>query len=87
MIIDVSNDDFGVILNCAVRYAVGRTAYIPHAVIDYIKPMLQNISDKTLLCMVHNIKSTKNYRNKSIEPEWLDFLNEIQKERQRRHKR
>lgn len=86
MIIDVSNDDFGMLLNCAVRYAIERKTYIPQAVINYIKPMLQNISDKTLSCMVHDIESAKNYRNKSIEPEWFDFLNEIQKEQQRRHK-
>ena len=86
MIIDVSNDEFGMMLNCAVRYAIGRKTYIPQAVINYIKPMLQNISGKTLSCMVHDIESAKNYKNKSIEPEWFDFLNEIQKEQQRRHK-
>lgn len=86
MTINISDKDFGMMLNCAVRYAIGRKVYVPNAVINYIKPMLQDIPDDTLSCMVHDIESAKNYRNKSIEPKWLDFLDEIQKEQQRRHK-
>ena len=34
--IDASDDEFGLMLNCAVRYAMGRETYMPHAVMDFI---------------------------------------------------
>ena len=34
-------DDFGgAVLNCAVRYALGRMSYMPGLVMDVIRPML-----------------------------------------------
>lgn len=37
--IDPSDHDFGLILNCAVRYAIGRQTYMPSAVIAFITPL------------------------------------------------
>ena len=35
-------DDFGgAVLNCAVRYALGRMSYMPGLVMDVIRPMLK----------------------------------------------
>ena len=42
------NADFGTILNCAVRYAIGRRTYMPGLVIAYITPLLPSLDDKTL---------------------------------------
>lgn len=43
------DDDFGgAILNCAVRYALGRASYMPSLVMGEIRPMLPDCSDKTL---------------------------------------
>ena len=49
-------DDFGgAVLNCAVRYALGRMSYMPGLVMDVIRPMLKNCSDKTLWCFDRDI--------------------------------
>lgn len=50
--IDLSNDDFGAVLNCAVRYTLGRRTYMPGLVIDYIRPLLPFLSSKTLWCLI-----------------------------------
>lgn len=40
-------DDFGgAVLNCAVRYALGRMSYMPGLVMDVIRPMLKNCSER-----------------------------------------
>lgn len=84
--INVSNEDFGAVLNCAVRYAIGRKTYMPHLVIEFIRPLLKDISDKTLSCMEHDIISAKDYGDINIDkPAWIKFLNEIQTEQIRRH--
>jgi hypothetical protein len=50
------DDDFGgAVLNCAVRYALGRRTYMPGLVMDVIRPMLKNCSDKTLWCFDRDI--------------------------------
>lgn len=49
-------DDFGgAVLNCAVRYALGRRTYMPGLVMDEIRPMLKNCSGKTLWCFDKDI--------------------------------
>lgn len=57
-------DDFGgAVLNCAVRYALGRASYMPRLVMDEIRPMLVDCSDKTLAVFDQDIS------------EWLERSN------------
>ena len=46
--IDLADDNFGCVLNCAVRYAMGRETYMPSLVISFITPLLPYLSDNTL---------------------------------------
>ena len=46
--IDPSNVDFGTVLVCAVRYAIGRQTYMPKLVIEFIRPLLPYIDDHAL---------------------------------------
>ena len=48
---DFTDDDFGAVLNCAVRYAIGRQTYMPGLVIDFIRPMLPYLNNAT--CTEH----------------------------------
>lgn len=86
--IDPANDSFGTILNCAVRYACGRQSYMPGLVIDYIKPLLPELSDKTLCCFDQDLteaKYTGGYGAPRIdEPGWLRFHAAVRAEREKR---
>ncbi len=88
-VVDISDDDFGCILNCAIRYSLGRRTYIPHTVIQYIKPILPYLTKNTLVCMERDICEAENYGagygdEKIDKPEWLEFLQEVQNEISRR---
>ena len=45
------DDDFGVVLNCAIRYCLGRQTYMPSLVTEFIKPLLPQLDKNTLMWM------------------------------------
>lgn len=79
--LDVGTDNFGCVLNCAVRYAIGRQTYIPGLVIDYIRPLLPYINDKTLYILDQDITEQQyrgGYGDKQIdEPLWMRLHQEV----------
>ena len=84
----VNSDHFGCILNCAVRYAIGRQTYMPSVVIDFIRPLLQQINDKTLYVLDQDITEQKymgGYGDNIIDkPLWMRFHQEVIEEELRR---
>ena len=76
--IDPSNDDFGAVLNCAVRYSIGRQTYMPKLVIDFITPLIPHLDNRTLGCFDRDVTDAKwegGYGDPIIdEPAWLNFL-------------
>ena len=51
------DEDFGVVLNCAIRYCLGRQTYMPSLVIDFIRPLLPHLDNKTLSIIENDIKN------------------------------
>lgn len=85
--IDLKNDNFGAILNCAVRYSLGRNTYMPGLVMDFIGPLLPYVSDRTLWCMERDIKDfvepyakcpPKSIIDKMEIEQWERFLQVVQ---------
>ena len=68
--INLDDDNFGAVLNCAVRYCIGRQTYMPKLVIDFITPLLPYLSNKTLWCFERDLLSptyfVDNDTNKSL---------------------
>ena len=86
-LIDLQNDDFGAVLNCAVRYAVGRYTYMPSIVIGVITPLIPHLNDKTLWCFDQDVTEARfvgGYGGSDNEAEWLKFLDAVRTERQKR---
>lgn len=78
------NDDMGgAVLNCAVRYSLGRASYMPGLVMDEIRPMLAGLTAKTLSCMERDIREwmadAGNQKNPYWE-EWSGFLKLIREQ-------
>lgn len=78
------NDDFaGAVLNCSIRYCLGRQTYMPGLVIDEITPILKDCNTKTLTVMKRDIEkwlgedSSRCYED--IVEKWREFLGEINK--------
>lgn len=79
------DEDFETILICAVRYSLGRMTYMPHVVMDYIRPLLPQLSTKALAVFQRDIKGAYSYGDANIdEPAWIKFLEEVRAELSRR---
>ena len=50
MLKQINTDDtnFNIVINSAIRYAIGRKTYVPKAVIDFVIPLLSDLSTLTL---------------------------------------
>lgn len=75
--IDLSDDYFGAVLNCAVRYCLGRATYMPGLVIAFIRPLIPYLSPKTIWCMERDIEEAEHYGMESDKNMWLRFLADI----------
>lgn len=83
--IEVSDADFGLMLNCAIRYSLGRQTYMPHIVTGFITPLLPYIDDNSLYVMIDDIASSHSYGDEQIDkPAWMNFLAKCKEEKQRR---
>lgn len=82
--INLGDDFFGAVLNCAVRYSIGRRTYMPSLVTDFIRPLLPYLSDKTLWCFERDIEGERNYGMEMDKELWLRFLVEVRAEIERR---
>ena len=75
--IDPEGDNFGAVLNCAVRYSLGRRSYMPSLVIDFITPLLPKLSLKTLAVMENDIREAiarEDLGDPLIDaPKWVEF--------------
>ena len=83
--IELGDDFFGAVLNCAIRYCIGRRTYMPSLVMDFIRPLLPYLSKKTLWCMVNDIERVDDYGMAMDEEMWKGFLKavkEVQNDRQ-----
>ena len=48
-------DEFECILTAAMRYSLGRQTYMPSVVVDYITPLISELSDKFLYVAMRDI--------------------------------
>ena len=83
----ISLDDkhFGAILNCAIRYCIGRQTYMPALVIDYITPLLPYVNMKTLLCFKRDLSDVTYFGDEEIDkPMWMRFKANVEYELQKR---
>lgn len=77
-------EDFETILICAVRYACGRRTYMPSVVIEYIAPLIPQLSEKTLAVLERDIADAGKFGGYGDEyidkPLWMKFLECIRAE-------
>lgn len=80
------NDHLGEMLNWAVRYSLGRRTYAVMDTCNYIKPLIKDLSNRTLYCMLRDIKDQKKdgYGDQCDIDNWMELLDLIDKELARR---
>lgn len=85
--VELDDDNFGTVLNCAVRYACGRRTYMPGLVINFIKPLIPHLSSKTLWCFDKDLAEARyqgGYGDDCDEKDWLEFHRLVRTEREKR---
>ena len=78
-ILNLSDDDFGAVINSAIRYCLGRRTYMPGLVCGYVKPLLPYLNEKTLCCMERDIREAPSYGDECDLHTWMNMLDEVNK--------
>ena len=84
----LTDDDFGTLAICAIRYCHGRQTYMPDLVRSIVRPHLKELSDKDLNVMIEDCDFQERmclYGDERIDkPGWLKWKDELIAERERR---
>ena len=87
--IDISEDDFGTLCICALRYCHGRHTYMPSLAQRICMAHLQEFSDKTLGVMIDDCDFQERmhlYGDEQIDkPDWLRWKDALLAEKRRRN--
>lgn len=88
MINNITQEDFGTLAICAIRYCQGRQTYMPELVREIVAPHLPDLSDKDLGVMIEDCdfqERCKLYGDERIDkPGWLQWKELLLAEKQRR---
>ena len=68
----IYDDDFGCIINSALRYAIGRHTYMPSVVMDFVRKHIDMLDSRTVSVMIQDIE-------REAEQETLDQLDDWMK--------
>lgn len=81
------DEDFGVIVNAALRYAIGRHSYLPSTVVDFIRKYIPVLDDRTLHVICTDIEKELRSAESVDNPEiWKDLMDECRAELEQRQK-
>jgi len=84
----ITDDDFGALAVCAIRYCQGRKTYMPELVRGIVRKHISEVTDKDLQVMINDCESQVTMQlwgdeliDKQGWLEWKDFLIKEQKRR------
>lgn len=84
--IGLTQEDLGILITCATRYAIGRQSYMPYLVTSIVSPLLTVLDDKTVGCLIRDIESAPSLGDPGIDaPMWMLLLENAKRERERRN--
>ena len=86
--INIEDDSFQAILNCAVRYSLGRQTYMPDLVVQFIQPLIPYLDNRTLCVFKRDVEEAievENTGDPNIDkPIWVNFLALVSEELSKR---
>ena len=81
----LTQENIGILVTCATRYAIGRQSYKPYLVTNIVRPLLDKLDDKTLGCLIRDIEGAPSLGDVVIDaPMWWNLLDEAKLEQGRR---
>lgn len=83
--ISLTQEEFGILVTCATRYAIGRQSYMPYLVTGIVRPLLDRLDDKTLGCLIRDIEGAPSLGDPEIDqPLWETLMHDAKREQVRR---
>lgn len=83
--VGLTQEDIGILITCATRYAIGRQSYMPYLVTGIVRQLLHVLDDKTIGCLIRDIESAPFLGDPDIDaPMWKQLLEAAKLERERR---
>ena len=86
--IALSEEDFGTLAICAIRYCHGRKTYMPSLVQGIIRPHMTELSDNDLHVLIEDCDYQNKlnlYGSETIDkPNWIKYKNDLLAEFKRR---
>ncbi len=81
-----ADEEFGMIVTCAIRYAIGRMTYIPSAVCEFTLRYLPMLDNKTIFVMIRDITEVmERNQGKIADAElWMNLRAKAKEEKTRR---
>lgn len=81
------DEDFGAIVNAALRYAIGRHSYLPSTVVDFIRKYIPALDDRTLHVICTDIEKELQSAHDVDNPDmWKALMDECRTELEQRQK-
>lgn len=84
----LTQEDFGTLCICAIRYCQGRQTYMPSLVRDIVRPHLKELDDRDIQVMIDDCAYQARfnlYGNEIIDkPGWLEWERLLKEEQERR---
>ena len=78
--LDPHDDNVGAVLECAVRYTLGRKTYMVSVVTGVIKSVVPDLSNKTLLLMEREIVKHERFFDSTDRKEWINLRDTLRQE-------
>ena len=72
------DNDFGCIINSALRYAIGRHTYMPGVVRDFIRKYMNVLDSRTLVVAIRDIDEELQLGDLDEADEWSKLRSELQ---------
>ena len=83
--ISLTQEEFGILVTCATRYAIGRQSYMPYLVTGIVRPLLDRLDDKTLGCLIRDIEGAPSLGDPEIDQSlWETLMHDAKREQVRR---
>ena len=74
----IFDDDFGCIINSAVRYSLGRYTYMPSTVAEFVLKYLNYLDNKTISVMICDIDEALKNEDLPLRKIWVELKSKLE---------
>ena len=74
----IFDDDFGCIINSAVRYSLGRYTYMPSTVAEFVLKYLNYLDNKTIGVMIYDIDEALKNEDLPLRKIWVELKSKLE---------